>query len=83
MSGPPLAVKRISQPSFPLELSLSDADSMLPQRPVSGFAMLQLQARLSISGEALAGSGDWQSQVATLSNEHSETVNLLIDQPLE
>lgn len=79
-SGPPLAVKRISQLSFPLELSLSDADSMLPQRPVSGFATLQLQARISITGDALAVSGDWQSQVATLSKEQQEDLNLLIDQ---
>lgn len=90
-SGPPLAVKRIDQPSFPLELSLSDADSMLPQRPVSGFAALQLQARLSISGEALADGGDWQSQVVTLATEPLDktasaqhaVLNLLIDQRLE
>ncbi len=90
-SGPPLAVKRIDQPSFPLELSLSDADSMLPQRPVSGFAELQLQARLSLSGEAMADIGDWQSQVVALAttqpdepaNEPPAVLNLLIDQPLE
>ncbi len=81
-SGPPLAVKRINQPSFPVQLKLGDADSMLPQRPVSGFATLQLQARLSITGDAMAGSGDWQSQVTTLATEQPENLNLIIDQQL-
>jgi cytochrome c-type biogenesis protein CcmH len=82
-AGPPLAVKRINQPSFPMEISLTDADSMLPQRPVSGFTTLQLQARLSITGEALASSGDWQSQAAILSKEQQEDLNLLINQQVE
>lgn len=82
-SGPPLAVKRINQPGFPLKLSLSDTDSMMPQRPVSGFSTLQLQARLSISGEPMAASGDWQSEVITWSAEQTEAVNLTLDHRLD
>ncbi len=82
-AGPPLAVKRINQPGFPLQLTLTDADSMLPQRPVSGFADLQLQARLSLSGEPLPSAGDWQSPVVSFSGESSETLKLTIEERLD
>lgn len=82
-AGPPLAVKRIMQPGFPMQLSLSDADSMMPERPVSGFATLELQARLSISGEAMAASGDWQSGVTTWSADETGTVELTLGERIE
>jgi len=82
-TGPPLAVKRVSQPVFPLELQLGDADSMLPQRPVSGFDKLQLQARISLTGEPLAKAGDWQSASIAVSSKRAEIVELLIDQAVD
>lgn len=82
-SGPPLAVKRLNQPVFPVQLSLSDADSMMPQRPVSGFPSIQLQARLSVSGEAMAASGDWQSEALIWSAEQAEAVRLTLSERLD
>lgn len=82
-SGPPLAVRRIPQPGFPLELRLSDADSMLPQRPVSGFEELQVQARISITGDPMATAGDWQSAAIILPAGQSDGVQLVIDQPVD
>src|SRR5690606_25422737 len=82
-SGPPLAVRRIAQPEFPLELQLSDADSMLPQRPVSGFSELQLQARVSINGNPLASPGDWQSATLTVPAQQAEPAQLLINQEVD
>lgn len=60
-AGPPLAVRRIPSPRLPLELTLSDADSMLPQRPLSGAGSVEVQARLSATGQPAAQPGDWQS----------------------
>jgi len=77
-SGPPLAVKRINQAVLPVRLVLSDADSMMPQRPVSGFSSIQLQARLSASGQAMAASGDWQSDAITWSAEQPGAVSLTL-----
>lgn len=82
-AGPPLAVKRIDQPGFPLELRLSDSDSMLPQRPVSGFSELQLQARISLSGEPMATAGDWQSPTVFINSQQLEPVMLVISQQVE
>jgi cytochrome c-type biogenesis protein CcmH len=82
-AGPPLAVRRINQPDFPLQLTLTDADSMLPQRPVSGVADLQVQARLSLSGEPLPGPGDWQSPAMNFSDDRSAALTLTIEERLE
>lgn len=65
-SGPPLGVKRIDQPDFPLQLHFSNADSMMPQRPVSSAGRITVQARLSLLGQPTAMAGDWQSAGVTL-----------------
>ncbi|HEY8371096.1 MAG TPA: tetratricopeptide repeat protein [Thermodesulfobacteriota bacterium] len=49
-SGPPLAVKRIESPRFPVHYTLGPEDAMLRDRPVEGE--LEIVARLSRSGAA-------------------------------
>jgi tetratricopeptide (TPR) repeat protein len=49
-AGPPAAVKRINAPSFPLEIDLSTADSMMGQ-PLP--ANVRLEARLDSDGDAM------------------------------
>ena len=59
--GPPLGVRRIIDPVLPLEITISDQDSMLEERQISSESEVQLQARISLTGSPAAGSGDWQS----------------------
>jgi tetratricopeptide (TPR) repeat protein len=49
-AGPPAAVKRIGNPTFPLELDLSSADSMMGQ-PLP--ANITIEARLDSDGDAM------------------------------
>jgi len=49
-AGPPAAVKRIAGPSFPLEIDLSAADSMMGQ-PLP--ASVRIEARLDSDGDAM------------------------------
>ena len=51
--GPPLAVKRISDPKFPLEFSLGQADAMsgISGAPLAGE--VEITARASQSGDAM------------------------------
>jgi tetratricopeptide (TPR) repeat protein len=49
-AGPPAAVKRINAPSFPLEIDLSTADSMMGQPLPSN---VRLEARLDSDGDAM------------------------------
>lgn len=60
--GPPLGVKRVANPVFPMSLRLSDNDSMIKELPISNFESIQIQARLSLSGAVTAGSGDPASE---------------------
>jgi tetratricopeptide (TPR) repeat protein len=49
-AGPPAAVKRISSPTFPLDLDLTAADSMMGQ-PLP--ATVRIEARLDSDGDAM------------------------------
>lgn len=81
--GPPLGVRRIAAPSFPLEVTLTDADSMMAERPISSAAELQLQARVSLTGSPAAQPGDWQSAPETADPAASPLVVLNVDQQVE
>ncbi|MDP2243888.1 c-type cytochrome biogenesis protein CcmI [Pseudomonas sp.] len=78
-SGPPmpLAVKRLTVADLPVEVSLSDSDAMMPQLKISGFAEVQLVARISRSGNATAG--EWIGRSQPLSSSTTEAQHLTID----
>lgn len=57
--APPIAVARRQFGELPADVSLSDADAMLPGRPLSGFERVEIIARVSTSGQPMAQSGDW------------------------
>jgi cytochrome c-type biogenesis protein CcmH len=62
--GPPLAIQRIENPQPPLQLSLSNAQAMVPGNDLGSMglgAAVEIVARLSWSGNASAASGDWQA----------------------
>ncbi|WP_271408422.1 c-type cytochrome biogenesis protein CcmI [Pseudomonas sp. Q1-7] len=80
-SGPPmpLAVKRLTVADLPVEVSLSDADAMMPQLKLSNFPQVQLVARISRSGNAT--SGEWIGSSSPLSTGTSDIQRLTIDSP--
>jgi len=81
--GPPLGVRRINQPQFPLQLTLTDGDSMVPQRPISSVERLELQARLSLSGRPTPSAGDWQNVATGVARGSTEATTLVLDQKVE
>ncbi len=60
LSGPklPLAIIRKRVSELPLSVSLSDADSMMPNMKLSSFKEVRLLARISKSGNAMPQAGD-------------------------
>jgi len=56
--GPPFAAKRQLASELPLETQLSDADAMMPGRTMSSAQQLSIVARISLSGQPVASSGD-------------------------
>ncbi|MDX1379598.1 MAG: tetratricopeptide repeat protein [Xanthomonadales bacterium] len=81
--GPPVAVRRIAAPSWPVEIDIGDSDAVMPGTRLSDSQQVQVQARLSSSGLATPGEGDWVSTArqASVSAEPMEPMTLVIDQP--
>jgi hypothetical protein len=51
--GPPIAVKRITQPfRFPIQFELSSKDAMMPDVSFDGEGLVEISARISQSGSA-------------------------------
>lgn len=82
-SGPPLGVRRVDRPSLPLELMLTDQDSMMSARKISSVDLLTVQARVSFSGSPQATSGDWQSSVVALDRGEVGPVELVLNQQVD
>ncbi|NLY14153.1 MAG: c-type cytochrome biogenesis protein CcmI [Gammaproteobacteria bacterium] len=80
-SGPPmpLAAKRLSVAELPARITLTDADSLLPNVKLSSVARLQLKASISSDGDAMQAQWASQSIPVDTSTEHEPSV-LLIDQ---
>ena len=77
-AGPPLAAKRIPLTAFPIQVQLSDADSVMPTDNLFSQSAFVLQARISASGTAEAGAGDWQSRPVTLQSDKLAQVTLIL-----
>lgn len=81
--NPPLGAMRIPSPRFPLEVTLTDANSMMAQRPISSVARIEISARLALSGSVAPTDGDWRSPPLLLETggdgERSVNGALLVD----
>jgi cytochrome c-type biogenesis protein CcmH len=79
--GPPLAVKRIIDPEFPLESEIGPSDRMMEQMPFVG--PLRLTARLDGDGNATTRSpGDLQGSAAAPVEPGAGGVRIRIDEAL-
>ena len=65
-SGPPmpLAVTRRTLGDIPFTVTLSDDDAMLPAMRLSQFTQIDVGARISRSGDAIARSGDFFGELS-------------------
>lgn len=80
--GPPLAVKRIDAPSFPVDFELTPADRMIQALPWGG--PLVLTARLDRDGNATSREpGDLQGRASELVSPGAEGVQVVLDQRIE
>jgi len=75
----PVAVLRVPAAGLPLEFTLDDSLALNPDRPLSQFPELQIEARISQSGQAMPQPGDLFGPVQTVKLGASK-VTLKIDQ---
>lgn len=74
---PPVAAVRRQVSQLPATVPLGDADAMIPGRLPSAFARLEIVARVSMSGQPVAGAGDWYGD-RTVTVAESPSVDIVI-----
>ncbi len=82
MQGPPmpLAVKRMQLKDLPATLSLGDGDAMMPSLKLSAFDQVVVGARVSFSGNPVAQSGDFFTEVDSIESANPPPqISLTID----
>ena len=75
--GPPFAAKRLPL-QFPVEVTLTAADAMLPQRRITSGQTLDVVARISLGGQPQSVSGDPFGQVSYHVGKDGK-LNIVID----
>ncbi|QUM88307.1 c-type cytochrome biogenesis protein CcmI [Moritella sp. 36] len=77
-AGPkaPLAVKRITNPTFPLTISLSDSDAMMAQMKMSQFPSIKVSAKLSQDENVMTKDDDINSNIVIVNEGDSRSVTL-------
>jgi len=78
-AGPPLAVLRLRVEHWPVSFTLDDADAMIPGRNLSAAKSIQLEARISTTGEALPQRGDLVGTVGSVDPHTQHPINISID----
>ncbi len=76
----PIAAKRLPITQFPLEIELTDADSMIPERALSSLSSFMLKARIDLDGDLITRDGYFgESQTVLL----GEKTHISIDKKAE
>jgi cytochrome c-type biogenesis protein CcmH len=76
--GPPLAVVRTSVGQWPVKFALNDSQAMMPQRKLSDFQRVIVEARISISGQPLSQRGDLQGSSGTVDPKSDKPIRVVI-----
>ncbi len=80
--SPPLAAVRRRAAELPATVNLSDADAMLPGRPLSAYTRLEIVARVSMSGQPIEQPGDWYG-TANIDTSESTRAEIIIDRVVD
>lgn len=80
VNGPPmpLAVAQQRVADLPCEVTLDDSMAMTPEARLSGFSEVEVGARISVSGDAVARSGDFEAESVRAQTSAKEPVRLRI-----
>jgi cytochrome c-type biogenesis protein CcmH len=79
--SPPITAARRRTDELPVYVAIEDSDAMVSGRVPSDFAQLEIVARVSMSGQPTAQSGDWFGQ-QIISTAESNEVSIIIDEQI-
>ena len=74
----PLAVSRQPWTGEPLTVTLSDKDAMLPNRKLSDFERIRIEARISRSGTVSKAPGDAEGVSEWIASDSNSTITITI-----
>ena len=80
--SPPIAAIKRRVVELPVVVALSDADSMIPGRVLSGFSEFIIVARVSMSGQPIAQPGDWYGEGIVRPSQSSE-ISIVIERKIQ
>lgn len=81
-SGPPLAVTRSGINSWPIRFRLDDSASMLPDRKLSQFDAVIVEARISRSGSPAPQRGDFRAVSPAVNPRSMQPLQLVISEEI-
>jgi cytochrome c-type biogenesis protein CcmH len=80
----PLAITRIKFSELPAKVTLTEAMAMSPAATLATATQIELVARISSDGSAVAKSGDWQASQGPVDlKQLPEKISLTIDKKIE
>jgi hypothetical protein len=80
--GAPVAVLRSAVHDWPVRFHLDDSQAMLPGRNLSSAGRVTVEARVSLTGQPLAATGDLQGSAGPLDPARHPAVSIVIDKVL-
>ena len=79
----PLAISRFRAGELPKRVSLDKSMSMMPGVDITTVSQLEVVVRISVSGDAMPQSGDWQESMGpVVLSDVSEGISLIVSQQL-
>ncbi|HRO57983.1 MAG TPA: c-type cytochrome biogenesis protein CcmI [Burkholderiaceae bacterium] len=78
----PVAVLRVPAARLPVDFELDDENAMDPSRPLSSVGAIAIEARLSVSGDAIRKPGDLYGEPVSV-EQGSDGIAILIDRNVE
>lgn len=78
----PLVARRIERPSFPLTITLSNADAMVASNNLSGRDSVVIKARIAPSGNVTDTTDAWEGRSGVLSTDEDSQLSIFIDTAL-
>jgi cytochrome c-type biogenesis protein CcmH len=80
--GPPLAVLRVRADHWPVNFTLNDGNAMVPGRNLSTANTVQIEARISKTGDASPARGDLVGTVTSVNPRDGHPVKISIDREI-
>lgn len=82
-AGPPLLAERVPVSAMPIDLKLTDADAMMPGTSLAGYRQVEVMARVSLSGNAVAQPGDMEGKTVIKLASKPAVANIAISQVVQ